>query len=37
MQESRLKWYGHLLRTEEEYVGSRVMVIEVPGTIKRVK
>ena len=29
MQESRLKWYGHVLRREEEYVGKRVM--EVPG------
>ena len=27
MQESRLKWYGHVLRREEEYVGKRVMVI----------
>ena len=31
VQESRLKWYGHVLRREEEYVGSRVMVMEVPG------
>ena len=28
--ESRLKWYGCLLR-REEYVGKRVMVMEVPG------
>ena len=26
--ESRLKWYGHVLRREEEHVGKRVM--EVP-------
>ena len=31
VQESRLKWYGHVLRREEEYVGKRVMVMEVPG------
>ena len=31
VQESRLKWYGHVLRREEEYVGSRVMVMEVAG------
>ena len=29
VQESRLKWYGHVLR-REEYVGKRVMVMEVP-------
>ena len=31
LQESRLKWYGHVLRREDEYVGKRVMVMEVPG------
>ena len=30
VQESRLKWYGHVLRREEEYVGKIVMVMEVP-------
>ena len=30
VQESRLKWYGHVLRREDEYVGKRVMVMEVP-------
>ena len=25
VQESRLKWYGHVLRREDEYVGKRVM------------
>ena len=29
VQESRLKWYGHVLRREDEYVGKRVMVMEV--------
>ena len=28
-QEIRSKWYGHVLRREEEYVGKRVMVMEV--------
>ena len=37
VQESKLKWYGHVLRREEEYVGKRVMVIEVPGKIRRGK
>ena len=30
VQESRLKWYGHVLRREDEYVGRRVMVMYVP-------
>ena len=25
VQESRLKWYGHVSRREDEYVGKRVM------------
>ena len=25
VQEDRLKWYGHVLRREDEYVGKRVM------------
>ena len=29
--ECRLKWYGNVLRREDEYVGKRVMVMEVPG------
>ena len=35
VQESRLKWYGHVLRREDEYVGKRVMAIEVPGKRRR--
>ena len=31
VQESRLKWYGRVLRREEEYVGKRVMLMEVMG------
>ena len=34
VQESRVKWYGHVLR-REEYVGKRVVVMEVPGKIWR--
>ncbi len=29
VQESMLKWYGHVLRREDEYVGKRVMGMEV--------
>ena len=35
VQESRLKWYGHVLRSEDEYVGKRVMGMEVPGKRRR--
>ena len=35
LQESRLKWYGHVLRREDEYVGKRVMGMEVPGKRRR--
>ena len=35
VQESRLKWNGHVLRREDEYVGKRVMVMEVPGKRRR--
>ena len=35
VQEIRLKWYGHVLRREEEYVGKRVMGMEVPGKRRR--
>ena len=37
VQESRLKWHGHVLRREEEYVGKRVVVMEVPGEMKERK
>ena len=35
VQESRLKWYGHVLRREEDYVGKRVMGMEVPWKRRR--
>ena len=35
MQESRLKWYRHVLRRQDEYVGKRVMGMEVPGKRRR--
>ena len=31
VHESRLKWYGHVLRREDEHVGKRVMAMEVSG------
>ena len=35
VQESRLTRYGHVLRREYEYVGKRVMGMEVPGKRRR--
>ena len=35
VQESRLNWYGHVLRREDEYIGKRMMVMEVPGKRRR--
>ena len=29
VQERRLKWYGHVMRREEQYVGRRAMVMKV--------
>ena len=35
VQEIRLKWYGHVSRREDEYVGKRVLGMEVPGKRRR--
>ena len=35
MREGRLRWYGHVMRRDQEYVGRRVMEIELPGKRKR--
>ena len=29
VQERRLKWYGHVMRREEHYVGRRAMEMKV--------
>ena len=34
VQERRLKWYGHVMRREEHYVGRRAMVMKVQGRRK---
>ena len=31
MREGRLKWYGHVTRRDQEYIGRRVMEMELPG------
>ena len=35
LHERRLKWYGHVIRREEHYVGRRAMVMKVQGRRKR--
>ena len=37
VQERRLKWYRHVLKKGEEYMGKRVMAMEVPGKRTRVR
>ena len=31
VKESRLRWYGHVRRREDSYVGRRVMEMGIPG------
>ena len=35
LRNARLRWYGHVKRREEGYVGKTVMEMAVPGTRKR--
>ena len=35
VQEGRLRWYGHILRREEDHVGRRTMEMEVQGRRRR--
>ena len=35
VEERRLKWYGHVMRREEHYIGRRAMVMKVQGRRKR--
>ena len=35
MREGRLRWYGQVMRRDKEYVGRRVMGMELPGKRKR--
>ena len=37
MQEVRLRWYGHVMRRENDYVGRKVMEMDVPGRRRRGK
>ena len=35
MREGRLRWYGHVMRIDQEYVGRKMMEMELPGKRKR--
>ena len=35
MRESRLRWYRHVMRRDQEYVGRKVIEMELPGKRKR--
>ena len=35
MREDRLRWYGHVMRRDQEYVRKRMMEMELPGKRKR--
>ena len=35
MREGRMRWYGHVMRRDQEYVGISVMKMELPGKRKR--
>ena len=37
MREGKLRWYGHVMRRDQEYVGRRVMEMELPGKKNRGK
>ena len=35
MKEGRLRWYGHVMRRDQEYVGRKRIEMELPGKRKR--
>ena len=35
MREGRLRWYGHIMRRNKEYVGRKMIETELPGNTKR--
>ena len=35
MREGRRRWYGHVMRRDQEYVGRKMMEMELPGRRKR--
>ena len=37
MREGRLRWYEHVMKRDQEYVGRKMMEMELPGKRKRVR
>ena len=35
MREGRLRWYGHVIRRDQEYVGRKMMEMELQGKRRR--
>ena len=35
MREGRLRWYGHVMRRDKEYIGRKMIEMELPGKRKR--
>ena len=35
MREGKLRWYGHVMRRDQEYIGRKMMEMELPGKRKR--
>ena len=35
MREGRLRWYGHVMRRDQEYIGRKMMEMELPGKRRR--
>ena len=35
MREGKLRWYGHVMRRDQEYIGRRVIEMELPEKRKR--
>ena len=35
MREGRLSWYGHVMRRDQEYIGRKMMEMELPGKRRR--
>ena len=35
MRKGRLRWYGHVMRRDQEYVGRKMMEMELPGKRRR--
>ena len=35
MREGRLRWYRHVMRRDQEYVGRKMMKMELPGKRRR--